>query len=537
MRFVALDASMPPDAILAEMHDLVATTDGPSSDANENENAARPFAFDVAQISVAYRADGGDGTFRGGTWRERLASGLGLAPPGVAILSDTAYHRETTTTRDDVLPLAEFLREWSAAIASRGPAVIGAEPGLMVTLVDPRAVVPSLRVLRAAVRRGAIAGPLIVAGEILPGPGGFLPELASVFAKPPPHDDETHRHDQREHFSREKTTRGFPPVPGDTADAARMARESRTYFFDPSDFVKAAAGFLPGAILSLGWSAHGICDDTFDAAKARKAYEDWYASGDPGTFEWDLDVEGGAGDEGGRRRRRRALSEDDDAPEAEDGSDDAAASGDDAAASGDSASNALPQMRCDEQLSAAAENAAGSPDSAASNAAGAGSPTDSAASNAAPSTVLTTKCRYDLNAVALAREAEASPATDAGYGEATARDMYWVLRDAGWAGDVIFDARACALARGVDPDGDDATPHPYKKLLRQKLGYALGLRGIADERTRAWLSGSLDAAPDASTTFAFAGLRDERGERLGGEDVAPRRKRGKKTSPGEGGEL
>ena len=151
--------------------------------------------------------------------------------------------------------------------------------------------------------------------------------------------------------------------------------------------------------------------------------------------------------------------------------------------------------------------------------------------------MLTTKCRYDLNAAALAREAEASPATDAGYGEATARDMYWVLRDAGWAGDVIFDARACALARGVDPDGDDATPHPYKKLLRQKLGYALGLRGIADERTRAWLSGSLDAAPDASTTFAFAGLRDERGERLGGEDVAPRRKRGKKTSPGEGGEL
>ena len=288
--------------------------------------------------------------------------------------------------------------------------------------------------------------------------------------------------------------------------------------------MKAAAGFLPGAILSLGWSAHGICDDTFDAAKARKAYEDWYASGDPGTFEWDLDEEGGTGDEGGRRRRRRTLSEDD-APEAEDGSDDAAASGDDAAAAGDSASNALPQMRCDEQLSVAAENAptgAGSPDSAAST---------------APSTVLTTKCRYDLNAAALAREAEASPATDAGYGEATARDMYWVLRDAGWAGDVIFDARACALARGVDPDGDDATPHPYVIALRQKLGYALGLRGIADERTRAWLSGSLDAAPDASTTFAFAGLRDERGERLGGEDVAPRRKRGKKTSPGEGGEL
>jgi hypothetical protein len=113
--------------------------------------------------------------------------------------------------------------------------------------------------------------------------------------------------------------------------------------------------------------------------------------------------------------------------------------------------------------------------------------------------------------------------------------MYWVLRDAGWAGDVIFDARACALARGVDPDGDDATPHPYKKLLRQKLGYAIGLRGTVDERTRAWLSGGLDAAPDASTTFAFAGLRDAGGERLGGEDVAPRRKRGKKA--GEGGEL
>ena len=82
VRFTALDASKPPDAILAAMRDLVATTDGSSSDENENENAARPFAFDVAQISVAYRADGGDGTFRGGTWRELLASGLGLAPPG-----------------------------------------------------------------------------------------------------------------------------------------------------------------------------------------------------------------------------------------------------------------------------------------------------------------------------------------------------------------------------------------------------------------------------------------------------------------------
>ena len=300
VRFTALDASKPPDAILAAMRDLVATTDGPSSDENENENAARPFAFDVAQISVAYRADGGDGgTFRGGTRRERLASGLGLAPrasPSSATPPTTARRRRQRTTD---LPPRSSSASGPPRSPSRGPAVIGAEPGLMVTLVDPRAVVPSLRVLRAAVRRGAIAGPLIIAGEILPGPGGFLPELASVFAKPPPHDDETHRHDQREHFSREKTTRGFPPVPGDTADAARMARESRTCFFDPSDFVKAAAGFLPGAILSLGWSAHGICDDTFDAAKARKAYEDWYASGDPGTFEWDLDEEGGTGDEGG----------------------------------------------------------------------------------------------------------------------------------------------------------------------------------------------------------------------------------------------
>ena len=95
-------------------------------------------------------------------------------------------------------------------------------------------------------------------------------------------------------------------------------------------------------------------------------------------------------------------------------------------------------------------------------------------------------------------------------------------------------ARACALARGVDPDGDDADgADPYKKLRRR-----LGVRARAPRpsRTRgpgAWLSGSLDAAPDGARR-SRSRARDERGERLGGEDVAPRRKRGRRPPRGGG---
>ena len=53
--------------------------------------------------------------------------------------------------------------------------------GLMVTFRDPRAVVPTLSLLSEEYKYERIKGPLIVGGEVLPGPGGFRPQMGERF--------------------------------------------------------------------------------------------------------------------------------------------------------------------------------------------------------------------------------------------------------------------------------------------------------------------------------------------------------------------
>ena len=147
----------------------------------------------------------------------------------------------------------------------RGPARRGAGPALD----------------SVATRLGRLPGPLIVDGEILPGPGGFLPQLGSVFAQPPAHDDtrEKHTHAEDDHHLY------VPPVPGDLDADALATRRSKTFDFDPRfDFVEKVKKFAPGCVLSVRWSAHGGCVDGAVASRAREAYAKWYR-GEP--FDWD----------------------------------------------------------------------------------------------------------------------------------------------------------------------------------------------------------------------------------------------------------
>ena len=163
----------------------------------------------------------------------------------------------------------------------------------MLSFRDPRAVVPGLRLVRELIRRRRLVGPLIVDAEILPGPGGFLPQMASVWDPDPPviPDGDANGKD-----TYEPGGSPFPPVPGsDAASTDRSARTRRTIKFHPTAFVAKTKLIVPGAILSVGFSTHGGCVDDADAAAARVAYAAWYAGG---GFEYTAP----SSSAGGRRR-------------------------------------------------------------------------------------------------------------------------------------------------------------------------------------------------------------------------------------------
>ena len=236
---------------------------------------------DIIQVNVGFRLhkDAPPAEARG--WRAR-AKGAFDAVTGRSTVGSPAIARDGSpyTARTSVFTLYDFLRQFYAEqLASHQP--VGREQGLMVTFVDPRAVEPGLRLIQFATRLGRLPGPLIVDGEILPGPGGFLPQLGSVFAQPPAHDDtrEKHTHAEDDHHLY------VPPVPGDLDADALATRRSKTFDFDPRfDFVEKVKKFAPGCVLSVRWSAHGGCVDGAVASRAREAYAKWYR-GEP--FDWD----------------------------------------------------------------------------------------------------------------------------------------------------------------------------------------------------------------------------------------------------------
>ena len=242
---------------------------------------------DLAALDAALAPVAAKGGYLGATandivhvpvaWSKALAGNGGAGAPVVA----RSTHHAARDGRDGslpALPLDEALdRFWRGV---REHDVVGRERGLMLSFRDPRAVVPGLRLARELIRTRRLVGPLIVDGEILPGPGGFLPQMASVWDPDPPvaiPNGETSGGKE----TYEPGGSPFPPVPGSDArpSADRSARTSRTVKFHPTAFVAKTKLIVPGAILSVGFSTHGGCVDDADAAAARAAYAAWYAGG------------------------------------------------------------------------------------------------------------------------------------------------------------------------------------------------------------------------------------------------------------------
>jgi hypothetical protein len=173
----------------------------------------------------------------------------------IPVMSHSPYHRSTFT-------FDAFLEAFMRGNKEGN----GLEQGLMLTFKDPRAVIPCLKLLNKEIRYGGMLGPLIIDAEVLPGPGGFLPGMASVFRNTP---RELPGSDVED-----------PPVPGDVEETMRQERERRTVAFHPTAFVHKVKMYVPGALLSIGWSAHGGCVDTLKAATVRKDYTAWY-TGEP----------------------------------------------------------------------------------------------------------------------------------------------------------------------------------------------------------------------------------------------------------------
>ena len=225
---------------------------------------------DIIQVNVGFRLheDAPPAEARG--WRARAKDAFdavtGRSTSGLPHARDGSPY----TARNSVFTLYDFLRQFYAEqLASHQP--VGREQGLMVTFVDPRAVEPGLRLIQFATRLGRLPGPLIVDGEILPGPGGFLPQLGSVFAQPPAHDD---AHEKMASHAEDDHHLYVPPVPGDLDADALAMRRSKTFDFDPRfDFVEKVKKFAPGCVLSVRWSAHGGCVDGGRVPRARGVRE------------------------------------------------------------------------------------------------------------------------------------------------------------------------------------------------------------------------------------------------------------------------
>lgn len=471
---------------------------------------------DIIQVNVGFRLheDAPPAEARG--WRARAKDAFD-AVTGRSTVGSPAIARDGSpyTARNSVFTLYDFLRQFYAEqLSSHQP--VGREQGLMVTFVDPRAVEPGLRLIQFATRLGRLPGPLIVDGEILPGPGGFLPQLGSVFAQPPAHDD---AHEKMASHAEDDHHLYVPPVPGDLDADALETRRSKTFDFDPRfDFVEKVKKFAPGCVLSVRWSAHGGCVDGAVASRAREAYAKWYR-GEP--FDWDWAeaeqapaarsesaaaaahmfafaggvaraVAGAIPNAGRRMVLEHAGGDAHDAEEEEEKEDEETDDDDDDEDDED-----------DEETDSDSESESESePDPV------------PVSSLPPPATrrVDVNAFAFDSNTAALRNEAEGFVGAAPVYDESMMDDAYWLLRNATWRGDVAFGFQTCVLA-GPDPDGDASDAYPYKKLLAQKLGWTALLMGDADDDALAFARGALGketgaesrgtnrGAPEAATTF------------------------------------
>ena len=190
--------------------------------------------------------------------RATKRGGVGLAYVDVPIVSPSSYE---PMRENDGLAFETFLRSFLAS---------GSNKGLQVSLRDPRVVVPVIKLLEDAVKRRVLNSPIVLEAEVLPGPNGFLPQMACVFANASAYhdaflwDDYHYGDDARDdgESSTSLTARAPRPRPPPASCSLRQYTEALAADalvpFDPVGFARTAATRLPGAVLAPGVATGGV---------------------------------------------------------------------------------------------------------------------------------------------------------------------------------------------------------------------------------------------------------------------------------------
>ena len=185
--------------------------------------------------------------------RATKRGGNGLAYVDVPIVSPSSYEPRSAT---DGLTFEAFLRAFLAS---------GSNKGLQVSLKDPRVVVPVIKALEDAVTRRLLNSPIVLEAEVLPGPRGYLPQMACVFKNASAYQDLFlwDDYDYGDVFNAsDPETRAPGPTTPPKSCSLRRYREGiandALVPFDPVGFVRTAATRLPGAILAPGVADGGV---------------------------------------------------------------------------------------------------------------------------------------------------------------------------------------------------------------------------------------------------------------------------------------
>ena len=129
-----------------------------------------------------------------------------------------------------------------------------------MSLRDPRVVVPVFKALETAVENGRLVSPIILDAEVLPGPGGHMPQMACARFNSTAYQDQYVWRDGR--AALEENDARAPPRSLHVDDWSRLTVATSDGTgdlvpFDPVGFVRSAALRVPGAILSLGVATGG----------------------------------------------------------------------------------------------------------------------------------------------------------------------------------------------------------------------------------------------------------------------------------------
>ena len=179
--------------------------------------------------------------------RKRTKGGDGLTWVDRPILADSSYAALATTDRFDAVP-----SQVPRLRIQQGPPRVPSRPARGGSRVQGA---------RDAVENGRLVSPIILDAEVLPGPGGHMPQMACVRTNSTAYQDYYIWRDGQ--ATLEENDARTPPRSLHVDAWSRLTVAGTDGVgdlvpFDPVGFVRSAALRLPGAILSLGVATGGV---------------------------------------------------------------------------------------------------------------------------------------------------------------------------------------------------------------------------------------------------------------------------------------